>query len=77
MEPRHAYRCRRSFSAEPSLSVRPTALGVNVVLRYLTRASERHQLRARLYRAVVELLHKKKIPELAVGPAPPSAAGRA
>jgi small-conductance mechanosensitive channel len=52
----------RSFSAVPSLSVRPTISGVNLVLRYITRAGERTAVRARLYRAVVELLHKKKVP---------------
>ncbi|MBZ5694373.1 MAG: mechanosensitive ion channel family protein [Acidobacteriia bacterium] len=50
---------KRSFSAAPSMSVRPTATGVNVVLRYLTRANERHEVRARLYHAIVELLHKR------------------
>jgi small-conductance mechanosensitive channel len=63
----------RSFSATPSLSVRPTGTGVNVVLRYITRANERYEVRARLYRAVVELLHTKKIPESAAS-APPAAA---
>ncbi|HXQ26391.1 MAG TPA: mechanosensitive ion channel domain-containing protein [Candidatus Acidoferrales bacterium] len=66
-------RAKRSFSAAPSISVRPSATGVNVVLRYLTRANERHQVRARLYRAIVELLHKRKIPESA---APVSTPGR-
>ncbi len=68
---------RRSFSAIPSLSIRPTGSGINIVLRYITRAGERSAVHARLYRAVVELLHGKKVPESAVGPAPPSAAGRA
>jgi small-conductance mechanosensitive channel len=67
---------KRSFSAAPSLSVRPTALGVNVVLRYITRARERYEVRARLYRAVVELLHKKKIPASATAtPSPQSVGG--
>ena len=48
---------KRSFSAAPSMSVRPTPFGVNVVVRYITRANERHEVRARLYRAVVELLN--------------------
>jgi len=51
---------RRSFSVAPSLSIRPTELGINVVLRYITRASERHAVRTRLYRAAVELLHKRR-----------------
>jgi small-conductance mechanosensitive channel len=67
---------RRPFSAAPSLSVRPTGSGVNVVLRYITGASERYEARASLYRAVVELLHGKKVPESAEGPAPPSVTGR-
>jgi small-conductance mechanosensitive channel len=53
----------RPFSAAPSMSVRPTGGGVLVTVRYLTRAQERHEVRARLYRSVVELLQRKKIPE--------------
>jgi small-conductance mechanosensitive channel len=60
---------KHALSAAPSLSVRPTATGVNVVLRYLTRANERHEVRARLYRAAVDLLRKKQVPE----PAAPEA----
>ena len=67
---------RRSFSAAPSLSIRPTGSGINVVLRYITRASERYAVRTRLYRAVVELLHGKKGRASAEGPAPPRVAGR-
>jgi small-conductance mechanosensitive channel len=55
----------RPFSAAPSLSVRPAGSGVTVLVRYLTRVNERHEVRARLYRAVVELLHRKQIPESA------------
>jgi hypothetical protein len=58
-------RANRSFSATPSMSVRPTGAGVNVVLRYITRANERYEVRARLYRAIVDLLHKKKVPDAA------------
>jgi len=50
-----------SFSAAPSLYVRPTALGVSVVVRYITRANERHEVRARLYHAIVELLQRKGV----------------
>ncbi len=57
---------KHALSAVPSLSVRPTATGVNIVLRYLTRANERHEVRARLYRAAVDLLRKKQVPEPAV-----------
>jgi small-conductance mechanosensitive channel len=68
---------KRAFSAAPSLSVRPIASGVNVVLRYITRASERYEVRTRIYRAVVELLRKKKIPESAAAtPSSQTAVGR-
>jgi small-conductance mechanosensitive channel len=56
---------KKSFSAVPSMSVRPTGSGVDVRVRYLTRANERHEVRARLYRAVVDLLHSTNIPESA------------
>ena len=64
---------KRPFAAGPSLSVRPTGAGVNVVVRYITRASERYELRARLYRAAVDLLHGKKAidqPDSAPAPQP-------
>src|SRR5215472_14073445 len=51
----------RSFNAGPSLSVRPTGAGVTVLLRYITRANERFEVRARLYRAIVELLHRRNV----------------
>jgi small-conductance mechanosensitive channel len=64
---------KHALSATPSLSVRPTGAGVNIVLRYLTRANERHEVRARLYRAAVDLLRNKQVPEPAspaTGPKP-------
>jgi small-conductance mechanosensitive channel len=69
---------KRSLSASPAISVRPTAAGISVVLRYITRANERFETRARMYRAVVDLLREKQIPESAVAPAssPPASAGR-
>src|SRR5713101_7318492 len=66
-----------SFTATPAMIVQPTNLGVNVVVRYITRAHERHETRSRLYRSIVELLHRKKIPESAAGNlAPRSVAAR-
>jgi small-conductance mechanosensitive channel len=62
---------KRTFSAAPSLSVRPNGAGINVVLRYITRANERFEVRARIYRAVVDLLRKKQIPEAVAGSAAP------
>jgi small-conductance mechanosensitive channel len=61
---RRVAHANRSFSAAPSMSIRPTGGGVNVALRYITHAGDRHEVRARIYRALVDLLHKKKIPEV-------------
>ncbi len=45
-----------SVSAQPGIAVRPTSGGVEVVVRYVTRASERLAVRARLYQSAVQLL---------------------
>jgi len=45
-----------SISADPAISVRPGAGGVDVQVRYVTRANERYQLRSKLYQSAVELL---------------------
>ena len=50
----------KSFSAAPSISVRPAGGGVEIVVRYITRAQDRYEVRTHLYQAVVELLHGKK-----------------
>jgi small-conductance mechanosensitive channel len=49
----------QSFSTVPAIEVRPTNLGVNLVIRYIAHAHERHQVRTQLYQAIVELLHSK------------------
>jgi len=49
-----------SFTAAPSLSIRPTVAGISVVVRYITRANERYEVRARLYAAIVEVLQKRR-----------------
>jgi hypothetical protein len=54
---------KRSFSAAPSMSVRPSGSGINVFIRYITRANERHEVRSRLYRAAVDLLRGSKNPQ--------------
>jgi small-conductance mechanosensitive channel len=50
-----------TFAAGPAIMVRPTQLGVNVVVRYITRAHKRHEVRSRLFHGVVELLRSKHI----------------
>ncbi len=50
----------QSFSAAPAINVKPTNAGVNITVRYITRAQQRFEMRSRLYRAIVELLHGKR-----------------
>jgi small-conductance mechanosensitive channel len=44
------------FTAQPGISVRPAAGGVEIAVRYVTRASERLALRGKLYQTAVQLL---------------------
>jgi small-conductance mechanosensitive channel len=50
----------QAISAVPGINVRPTAAGVEVNVRYITRAYERHESRKRLYEAVVAMMHRKR-----------------
>jgi small-conductance mechanosensitive channel len=45
-----------ALSAQPGIAVRPASGGVEIAVRYVTRASERYALRARLYQSAVRLL---------------------
>jgi len=57
----------KGFSAGPAVSIRPVRNGVDVVVRYMTRANERHRVRSRLYQAVFEVLGRRNPP-----PSPPA-----
>jgi small-conductance mechanosensitive channel len=48
-----------AFSAQPGIAVRPAPGGVEIAVRYVTRASERFALRARLYQSAVGLLAQR------------------
>ena len=50
----------QTFSAVPGIHVVPTGSGIEVMVRYITRAHERHESRRRLYQAVLELMHGKR-----------------
>jgi small-conductance mechanosensitive channel len=50
----------KTLSAMPGVNVRPTGGGVEVRVRYITRAYERHEARKRLYEAVVQMMHGKR-----------------
>jgi small-conductance mechanosensitive channel len=58
-------RALKSFSAAPAINLKPTNVGVEISVRYITRAPERYELRTRLYREIVELLQHRNIPEVA------------
>jgi small-conductance mechanosensitive channel len=60
----------QSFSAAPAINVRPTSEGVQILVRYITHAHERHEQRSRLYQAIVDLLHQKKATSAMVGVGP-------
>jgi small-conductance mechanosensitive channel len=49
-----------NFSAAPSINVRPTGQGVSIVVRYITSAKTRYEVRTKLYREVVELLQNRR-----------------
>jgi small-conductance mechanosensitive channel len=49
------------FSAAPVVNLRPSVAGINMRVRYVTRASERFGVRNRLYRTVVDLLQQEKV----------------
>jgi small-conductance mechanosensitive channel len=50
----------QAISAAPGINIVPTGAGIEVHVRYITRAYERHEARKRLYEAVVEMMHGKR-----------------
>ena len=52
----------KTLTAKPGINVVPTSSGIEVHVRYITRAYERHETRQRLNEAIVELMHGKREP---------------
>ncbi|MDQ6707360.1 MAG: mechanosensitive ion channel family protein [Acidobacteriota bacterium] len=50
------------FTASPAVDMRPGVSGIDVVIRYVTRATDRFEVRNRLYQRVIVLLHKPGAP---------------
>jgi small-conductance mechanosensitive channel len=50
-----------ALSAAPAINVKPVIGGVEISVRYITRANERYLLRAKLYQAAVDLLGGKVV----------------
>jgi small-conductance mechanosensitive channel len=51
----------KTFSGKPGVNVKPVVGGVEISVRYITRANERFLLRAKLYQSAVDLLGKKPV----------------
>ena len=58
-----------SFSAEPSINLKPVLGGVELSVRYITQANQRYQLRNKLNQAAVELLGRRGLAPVS-GPSP-------
>jgi small-conductance mechanosensitive channel len=50
------------FTAEPAVNLRPSSSGVDLVVRYVTRASSRFEQRNKLYQCVLDTIHAPKKP---------------
>ena len=61
------------FAAASSVDMRPGLYGIDLVVRYVTRASERFEVRNRLYQCVIDLLHRSTTPRDSLGQLQPSA----
>ena len=48
----------RTFSAKPVADLRPGPNGLEVVVRYITRAPQRYEVKSRLFQVIVDLVHK-------------------
>jgi small-conductance mechanosensitive channel len=48
-----------ALSAAPAINLKPVSGGVEIAVRYITRASERYAMRSKLYQAAVSLISKK------------------
>ena len=58
------------FPASPSVNLRPGTAGIDVIVRFVTRASDRFEVRNRVYERVIEVTHKLRPAEpVASGPA--------
>jgi small-conductance mechanosensitive channel len=51
----------QSVSATPAVNLKPTSSGVEIHVRYITRAQQRYQTRTRLYKSLVDLLRHKGV----------------
>jgi hypothetical protein len=67
----------RVASAAPAVSLRSTEQGVEAIVRYITRARERSEVRSRLNHAVVKLIHPERAVKALAEALPGSSGGAA
>ena len=48
----------REFSASPTVNLRPAVNGLEVAVRYITRAPQRNAVKSKLFQAIIDLLRK-------------------
>jgi small-conductance mechanosensitive channel len=60
------------FKAAPAVDMRPAASGVDILVRYVTRAADRFDTRNRLYQSVIDLLRKQAAPTEQTPPQSPA-----
>jgi small-conductance mechanosensitive channel len=60
------------FVAGTAVDMRPGASGIDIIVRYITRASDRFEVRNRLYHCVIDLLHKPSVPRTQLDLAQPA-----
>jgi len=56
------------LSAAPSVNLRPAASGIDILVRYVTRAADRFEIRNKLFQAVIDLLHKPPVADTSAQP---------
>ena len=61
-----------ALSATPAINVKPVIGGVEIAVRYITKANERYQLRAKLNQVAVDLLGEKSAVQIATPPPTPA-----
>ena len=49
----------REFSARPAVNLRPASGGLDVLVRYITRAPQRNAVKSKLYQEIIALMHGK------------------
>jgi hypothetical protein len=65
-----------ALSAAPAINVRPVIGGAELGVRDITRASERYQIRAKLYGLAMDLLAGKQLPASSISTNKPASSNK-